>query len=322
MAAIEAGLESGSVAEVVRTRKTLHTRAAAAGVHVPVQLGRRLFGVLSVLRLAGPGFDSREVELIEAVARMSAAAAANALDFDRERRVARALTRGFVPPYPPELPGFEMGFLYEPAEKQTAGGDLYGTWRLPGGEVAVLVGDVAGKGVESAALSAMARFFIEARSWDCMDPSQALAQTSTMLATRLPSDIFVTAAFGFLASDGCLRYANAGHLRPLVVHADGEVSEAPGGGVPLGVSETPEYENYEICLEPGDVVLGFTDGLVEARRDGDLLGEERLRAIARSAAERAGDVQDLVRVVHHDVREWAGGLRDDVVMLGLRRRAG
>jgi serine phosphatase RsbU (regulator of sigma subunit) len=194
-------------------------------------------------------------------------------------------------------------------------------WARPDGSVGVLVGDVAGKGVGTAALSAMARFFIEARSWDCMDPSQALAQANTMLATRLPSDIFVTAAFGFLATDGCLRYANAGHLRPLVLHADGEVTEAPGGGVPLGVSETPAYEIYEICLEPGDVVLGFTDGLVEARRDGEQLGDERLRTIAKSAAERTGDVQELVRVVHHDVREWAGGLSDDVVMLGLSRRA-
>ena len=318
----DAALDAGTLAEVVRSQRTMRLADAPFAVHVPIQLGRRLFGVLSVLRITGREFGSREVELIEAVARMTAAAMANALDYDRERRVAQALTRGFVPASPPEVPGFEMGFLYEPAEKQVAGGDLYGSWRLPGGEVAVLVGDVAGKGVSTAALSAMARFFIEARSWDSTDPAETLAQAGTMLSTRLPDDTFVTASFGFLNAEGCLRYANAGHLRPLVLRAGGELTEAGGAGLPLGISASPEYENYDLTLDPGDLVLGFTDGLVEARRESELLGVERLGQIVRSIAGQAGDVQDLVRLVHHEVREWAGGgLSDDVVLLGLKRWA-
>ena len=315
-----AGLDAATLAEVVRSRTTSRGDGAAHSVHVPVQLGPRVFGVLSLVRLGGEDFGTREVELVEAVARMSAAAMANALDFERERRVARALTEGFVPASPLEVDGFETGFLYEPADKQSVGGDLYGSWRLPSGEVAVLVGDVAGKGVQTAALSAMARFFIEARSWDCNDPAQVLAQAGTMLFSRLPSDTFVTASFGLLDPDGALRYANAGHLRPLVLRAGGELSEAVGAGLPLGVSRAPRYESRELRLEPGDLMLGFTDGLVEARREGELLGDGRLQAIVRAAGGRAGDVQEIVRAVHHDVREWAGGLSDDVVLLGLRRR--
>lgn len=318
----EAGLDAATLAEVARSQRTVRREHEPYTVHVPVQVGRRLFGVLSVLRIADRAFDSREVELIEALARMAAAAMANALDFDRTRRVAQALTRGFVPDSPLQMPGFEMGFLYEPTEKQAAGGDLFGSWRLPGGEVAVLVGDVAGKGLQTAALSAMARFFIEARTWDSKDPAETLAKASTMLSSRLPDETFVTASFGFFDAGGCLRYANAGHLRPLVLRADGELSEAGGGGLPLGVSSSPEYENHELELGPGDLVLGFTDGLVEARRDGELLGDERLRRMVRTAAEKADDVQELVRLIHRDVREWAGGLSDDVVLLGLRRRGG
>ena len=316
----EAGLDASTLAEVVRSRSRAHVEGTVHAIHAPVQLGPRLFGVLSLVRLDGARFTGREVELIEAVARISAAAMANALDFERERRVARALTRGFVPASPPKMEGFEMGFLYEPADKQSVGGDLYGSWRLPGGEVAVLVGDVAGKGVQTAAFSAMARFFIEARSWDCTDAAQALSEAGTLLADRLPSEVFVTASLGLLGRDGCLRYANAGHLRPLVLRAGGELGEAPGAGLPLGVSSTPSYENHALRLEPGDLVLGFTDGLVEARRQGELLGDVRLQAIVRAAGDRAGDVQELVRSVHHDVRDWAGGLSDDVVLLGLRRQ--
>ncbi len=318
---VGAGLDAATLAEVARSQRTVRLEHAPYTVHVPVQVGRRLFGVLSVLRTGGRAFDSREAELIEGLARIAAAAMANALEFDRARRVAQALTRGFVPVSPLQVPGFETGFLYEPAGKQPAGGDLFGFWRLPGGEVAVLVGDVAGKGLPTAALSAMARFFIEARTWDSNDPAETLVKASTMLSSRLPEDAFVTASFGFLDAEGCLRYANAGHLRPLVLRADGELTEAGGAGLPLGVSSSPEYENYELELGPGDLLLGFTDGLVEARRDGELLGDERLGRIVRAAAERAGDVQELVGLVHRDVREWADGLSDDVVLLGARRRA-
>lgn len=317
-----AALDAGVLAEVVRSQQTVRLESAPFTLHVPVQLGRRLFGVLSVLRVAGPAFGAREVELVEAVTRISAAAIANALDFDRERRLAQTLTRGFVPASPPNVPGFDMGFLYEPAESQVAGGDLYGSWRLPSGEVAVLVGDVAGKGVATSALSAMARFFVEARSWDSEDPAETLAQTSTMLCDRLPGDTFVTASFGFLARGGCLRYANAGHLRPLVLRAGGELGEAGGAGLPLGIEPSPQYENYELQLGPGDLVLGFTDGLVEARRGIELLGDERLQAIVRAAAGEADHPRKVVRLIHSAVRDWAGGLSDDVVLFALKRHAG
>ena len=83
---------------------------------------------------------------------MSAGAIANSVDFQHERRVTTALTRGFVPQSLPEVAGFEVGLAYEPAASQSVGGDVYGAWPLPSGEIAMLVGDVAGKGVEKAAL--------------------------------------------------------------------------------------------------------------------------------------------------------------------------
>ena len=105
--------------------------------------------------------------LLVRLARSSAGAIANAIDYQRERRIARALTLGFVPESLPELPGYETGLLYAPAANEPTGGDVYGAWPVAGGDaVAVLVGDVAGKGVETASLSSMVRFFIEARSWD------------------------------------------------------------------------------------------------------------------------------------------------------------
>ena len=135
-------------------------------VHVPLELGPRRFGVLTVCHPEPDGLDEARLALLESLARPAAAAIANALEFQHERRIANALTRGFIPGTPPELEGFSLGVVYEPVGHEVSGGDVFGVWRLPGGALAVLVGDVSGKGIEVAAVSAMVRFFVEARTWD------------------------------------------------------------------------------------------------------------------------------------------------------------
>jgi hypothetical protein len=235
----------------------------------------------------------------------------------RERRVAHALTLGFVPEPLPELPGYETGLLYAPVLNDPAGGDIYGAWSLPGGELAVVVGDVAGKGVETAALSSMVRFFVEARSWDCDSSAAVLEQTNAMLLERLPEDTFVTAFLALLSAEG-LRYCNAGHLSPLHASHAG-VRELPGHGVPLGVESTPGYLELERRLDPGDLLFAYTDGLIEARREGETFGTGRL---ARLVEEQASSLspEQLVRRVHDEVSAWADRLADDALALALRRQ--
>jgi serine phosphatase RsbU (regulator of sigma subunit) len=184
--------------------------------------------------------------------------------------------------------------------------------------VAVLVGDVAGKGVETAALSAMVRFFVEARSWDTLSPAKVLEQANAMLLGRLPRDTFVTAFLGILSNQS-LRYCNAGHLPPLHIRS-GSVCPLEGHGLPLGVLERHGYSESELLLERGDLVFAHTDGLIEARRAGELYGTERLAALVASLA-RSHAPQELVRGVHEDVMGWADGISDDAVALALRRTA-
>ncbi len=133
-------------------------------VHVPIDLGPRRFGVLTVSHPERDALGQPALELLQSLTRPAAAAIANALEFQHERRIATALTRGFIPDAPPELDDFELGLVYEPVGHEVSGGDIFGVWRLPGGALAVLVGDVCGKGLEVAAVSAMVRFFVEART--------------------------------------------------------------------------------------------------------------------------------------------------------------
>jgi GAF domain-containing protein len=286
-------------------------------MHVPLKLGPRLFGVLTVADERPDAFDEATLARLLAFARTAAGSIANALDFQRERRIAHALTRGFVPGPLPELEGFDAGLVYEPAGGVAGGGDFFGLWRLPSGAVALLVGDVSGKGIEVAAISAMVRFFVEARTWDAADPAAVLAQTNALLRKRLPGTTFVPVVMAVIDGER-IRWCNAGHPPPVLLAAGGGSRDLAGGGLPLGVDPEGAYEAFEAPFVAGDLVFAATDGLTEARREGRQFGEERLRAVLAEHARRTG-AEELVRLVHREAEAWAPALDDDVVVLALRR---
>jgi GAF domain-containing protein len=298
----------------VASEENIHSFA-----HVPLSIGPRLFGVLTVADEDPRACDRALLERMITFGRAAAGAIANALDFQRERRVALALTRGFIPGPLPELEGFEAGLVYEPSGHAAGGGDLFGIWRLPSGAVALLVGDVSGKGIEVAAISAMVRFFVEARMWDAADPATVVRQTNSLLRRRLPGTTFVPIVMAVI-DERRIRWCNAGHPPPLLLSAGGETHELRGTGLPLGVDEDAEYRNGEARFEPGDVVFLATDGLTEARREGRQFGDERLAALLAEHG-RTLDPEALVTLIYREAEAWAPRLDDDVVVLALRRRA-
>lgn len=327
------GLGDGMLGRVARTREPYRSRPEDRGrflrrvvdaegirsfMHVPIELGPRLFGVLNASSEREDAFGEAELEQLLKLARLAAAAIANAADYQHELHLARALARGFVPAEPGVLPGVELGVRYEPAERAPTGGDLYGAWEAPGGAVAILIGDASGRGLEVAGLAAMVRFFVDARSLDSTCPAEVLRQTNALLRDRLPVDSFVTAFFGFVEGDE-LRYCNAGHAAPLVVAAAGAPRPLAGTGLPLGIEDDPQLEAAAHALAPGDLLFAFTDGLAEARRHGEQFGEAELLAAAVGA--RGAEPQAFVDAVYEHASGWAGSLDDDVALLALRRRA-
>ena len=293
----------------------------ASFIHVPIGLGTRRFGVLSVASPDADALGERHLGLLESLSRPAAAAIVNALDFQHERRIARALTRGFIPDAPPDLEGIALGLVYEPAGHEvSAGGDIFGVWRLPGGALAVLVGDVSGKGLEVAALSAMVRFFVEARTWDSDRPSTVLEQANAILRSRLAERVVLVTAFLAIIDGGVLRYANAGHVPPLVV-SDGDEApcELPTTGLPLGIQDEVDYEERELAFGPGRLLFASTDGLTEARRGGELFGQARVAALVTEHAARLSP-QELVELAYAQAVAWAPVLNDDVAIIALRPR--
>jgi GAF domain-containing protein/GNAT superfamily N-acetyltransferase len=286
---------------------------------VPLGLGPRRFGIITVAHPEEGAIDERCLKLVDSLARPAAAAIANALEFQHERRIASALTRGFVPGAPPELEGFELGVVYEPVGHEVSGGDFFGAWRLPSGALAVLVGDVSGKGLEVAAISAMVRFFVEARTWDAEHPAEVLAQANAILRRRLPGRVALVTAFLAVIDGGVLRYASAGHVPPLLVTAGEPPRELRTTGLPLGVADAVSFEEHELVFGPDELLFASTDGLHEARRAGELLGHERVTALVAEHAALAP--QALAERAYAEALEWAHELGDDVAILALRPRA-
>jgi GNAT superfamily N-acetyltransferase len=323
----------GMIGRVARTGKPYLSREAdqdhfarwiidaeeiASFAHVPITIGPRLFGVLTVADRRPHAFDRATLRRLRSFVIAAAAAILNALDHQRERRVAHALTRGYVPGPPPRLPDFDVGLVYEPAGQEAGGGDFFGLWRLASGALAVLIGDVSGKGRETAGLSAMVRFFVEARSWDCDSPGAVLGQTNALVGPRLAPEVFVSAFLAFVESDR-IRWANAGHTPPRVLSVTGEDRELGSTGLPLGIAEDDAYGERECRFGTDELLLTFTDGLSEARREGELFGETRLDEVLADHAHRL-EPEALVRLLHRRAEEFAPTLQDDVAILALRRR--
>jgi serine phosphatase RsbU (regulator of sigma subunit) len=184
----------------------------------------------------------------------------------------------------------------------------------------VLVGDVCGKGLEVAAVSAMVRFFVEARTWDSDCPAAVLQQTNEILRERLPGAVALVTAFLAVVDGAILRYANAGHVPPLVVGADGEPRELLTTGLPLGVESDTCFEQRELAFGPDELLFASTDGLTEARRGGEQLGQARVSALVAEHAAAGLSPQALVELAYARALRWAPQLDDDVALIALRPR--
>ena len=303
--------------ESVFIRWVVETQGARSFMHVPITLGGRLFGVLSATHEVPGRFGEDDLRRLAALGVGAAGAIAHALEFEHERRIARALTAGFVPEPPDPQTGLELGLVYEPVAHEVGGGDVFGVWTLPSLAVAVLIGDVSGKGLEVAAASAMVRFFVEARAWDTESPAEVLAQTNRILRTRLRRGGFAT-AFLAVVDHGRLRYCNAGHPPPCLLREGGESEPLPGSGLPLGVEDDGRHEEREVEFHRGDVLFAATDGLLEVRREGASSATTGCPSCSRSTAarrRRSSSPSSCSRAA----QEWTPVLHDDVVVLALRR---
>jgi phosphoserine phosphatase RsbU/P len=235
-------------------------------------------------------------------------------------RTARQLQASLLPPELPQVERVERAALYVPADMAVVGGDFYDMFVV--GETCVLaVGDVSGKDAAAAAITGLARHAIRSAAQWARDPAEVLTNLNrTMLLDVGDSDIatFCTVLLVFgqrTDSSFRLRLACAGHPAPLLVDATGHSTEIAVEGPPAGWFEDAVFGEIELELEPGASLVMYTDGLSEARRDGQLLGIDAVREVLEGAP---GSAEGMLKVLRNLITAPEVSVSDDVAVLVFR----
>ncbi len=247
--------------------------------------------------------------------------------YEREHRIAEVLQSALIPPQRGyEMPGCRVWVEYKPAwDEADVGGDFYDVFRLPGGRLGILIGDVAGKGLLAAMRVFAARYAV--RSCALLNPSPARAlelANGTLVGETDEEQTMLTAFFAVLDVDnGAFTYASAGHEPPVLIRADGLTQDLELGGAPLGISGGLTYEDHELALEPEDVVVMVTDGITEARVSDGFFGREGIYGfLTRHGRQSCKEIAEglIVAAVEHE----EGRLRDDaaIVVVEVAARSG
>lgn len=288
---------------------------------VPLVAGRQILGSLHIGTLTRREFDAETVELLALAAGRASLAILRTHLYERERKIAAELQRSLLPSSLPDVPGVKLAARYEPGGNGiTVGGDWYDAIALPGGRVAVAIGDVVGRGIAAAATMGQMRSALRAILMQA-DDSGAMAERLNRFALGLGECILTTVVLAiFEPATGRLRYTNAGHPPPLLIAPDGsrrflEAAPAP----PMGVMETPRYGQRTLVLEPGSTLLLFTDGLIERSTEVLDQGLERLREAATPGADVDGLCERVARALA-DAGD-AHAQADDVTMIALHALA-
>ena len=288
----------------------------ASTLRATLRTDDRAIGALHV----GTLFDRTFSPDDDAMLRLAADRAAMAIErvrlFEREHAIAEALQRSLLPPGPAEVPGLVTAAHYRPAGAGSqVGGDWYDTVVQPDGTLLLVIGDVAGRGIGAASTMGQLRSALRAYAFDGHSPGSLLERMNLFMNGLRDRGM---ATVGLVSVDPVgkrIRYAKAGHPPALMVAPGGDVSWLDdAAGVPLGIMDDAEYAEGECSLEPGSVLVLYTDGLIELRGESLDRGFERLEAAARTGPE---DADALVEhMLEHTLAD--PDVDDDVTLLVLR----
>jgi serine phosphatase RsbU (regulator of sigma subunit) len=291
----------------------------STAVLIPISTQTELLARLTIVSLDPMNPISAEtIDTATAIASHAALALDNARLYQQQRDFAETIQRALLPGDRPELSGFDVGIVYEPAADVDVGGDVYDFVPLGEGRIALVLGDVTGHGVDATAGMAMAKFVFRSLAREHPEPADFLAHANEVIADEIAPGKFITMLYGTFDSAGLFVCASAGHPAPRMVDADGAVRVVACRGIALGVERAQRYEQIEVEVPAGAAIVLYTDGVVETRSGGELYGVERLDACL---ADRAGlPAQALAAAVLADCRAFSGGdLRDDCAVVVVRK---
>ncbi len=273
-------------------------RRGTARVHAELQQ-------LRLLQVQHPGAESAHRQALLA-------------GLQQELEIARQMQRSILPRNPLHAPGVQVDAVMEPASE--VGGDFYDYFLVDENRLALVVADVSGKGIPAAFFMAVSRTLLKSLALLLRDPVRVMTQLNAQLAAENEPMMFVTVFFCVLdLRTGTLDFVNAGHNPPVIRAAGGQVRMLPRNqNMALGVNEHLRLRAGRAVLRPGDTLLLYTDGIVEAGDPlGRMFGEQRLlEAVLRYP----GGAQSLPLALLREVRSFEGGRpqADDITCVALR----
>ncbi|MDP9364028.1 MAG: SpoIIE family protein phosphatase [Chloroflexota bacterium] len=307
-------------------------KAAGVELVVPLVSQGELIGLLNLgRRRSGQAYSGDDRALLNSLVAQAAPAVrvaqmvreqhaeAQAREgIEQELRVARLIQQTLLPRAVPELPGWRLAAYYRPA--RAVGGDYYDFLDLPHGRLGLIIADVTDKGVPAALVMATTRSVLRAAAQRLNSPAQVLERANELLCPDMPPNMFVTCLYAILdPASGRLSYANAGHLLPYRRH-EGVVTELRATGVPLGLMPEMHYEERDLVLAPGESVLFYSDGLVEAHNPRrEMLGFPRLRRLVTDDPDGG---TPLIDYLMDEFERFTGAdceLEDDITLVTLQR---
>jgi serine phosphatase RsbU (regulator of sigma subunit) len=287
---------------------------------LPIATPAEVLASLTILSMQpGSPVTQDTIEQATAIAGQAALAIDNARLYQQQKQFSDTMQRSLLPRSVPELQGLELGDAYESSAHVEVGGDVYDFMELGDGRLAVALGDVTGHGIEAAADMAMAKFTFRSLAREHPEPADFLQSANEVIVGEIAPGKFITLVYLLIdGRKGEVSAAGAGHPPPRIVGADGNVTGLEARGLVLGIESNQEYEEVRASLGHGSAVVLYTDGVIEARRDGELYGEARLdRLLGERRDLPAGE---LAQCVLDDCRAFARGeLADDCAVVVVKR---
>jgi len=296
----------------------------------PLKIKTEFFGVIVIEETSeARRFRQKRVEIIIGIANQLAMSIQNEnLQLEtvaRERleyefHLARQIQQTFLPEQMPDFENWELAAYWRPARQ--VGGDFYDVFKLPNGELGLIIADVSDKGIPAALFMAVTRTLLRAVILEVTSPSEVLQRINDLLIPENQQGMFVTVVYAVLSLEtGELTYANAGHNPPFLIFSSKQkIKKLNRTGMALGIVENTIINERKIRLQPEDCLLFYTDGITEAiSQEQDLYGDDRLRKVLME--NHTFSSNNIVKSIERSVFDFMGSNlpADDLTMLMVKR---
>lgn len=301
--------------------KSLNSSSGFQGVlSAPLLVEDRAIGAITVYSKQPRHFTNTETRLLTSIALHAAVIVRNAGLYTRESSIAESLQNGLISQTPETCAGMQFASRYLPAlDEARVGGDFYDVMEFADGRVAVVMGDVSGKGLQAAIHLAACKYMLMALAHTYPDdPELVIYRLNESINQHFNISFFVTMFYGIIDPSLCtLTYVNAGHPPAILISEDGLIHDVlASSGTPAGSGCPCEYEAVKVNISPSDMLLLYTDGVTDAVVDGNLLGVEGLHSILFEAGKvPPSELVDLIcnRIQNIDVTS----ARDDIALMAI-----